>query len=150
MLTLEDYLRLLPKAELHCHFVSTMRVATLVELAATHDIALKTDDLDKLLEYEGLPDFLDVFNAAHRALTTGDEIARVAYEGVVDAVRDGNLRYREYFVAGETMTASPQNVIDAIAGVGVVLGVMAQFESPGCGWGDGRRVRVAHGAASRE
>lgn len=98
MLTLEDYLRLLPKAELHCHFVSTMRVATLVELAATHDIALKTDDLAALLDYEGLPDFLDVFNAASRALTTGDEIARVAYEGVSDAVRDGNLRYREYFI----------------------------------------------------
>ncbi|WES62823.1 adenosine deaminase [Microbacter sp. GSS18] len=98
MLTLHDYLRLLPKAELHCHFVSTMRVSTLVELARTHDVALKTDDLDVLLDYEGLPDFLDVFNAAHRALTTGDEIARVAYEGVEDAVRDGNLRYREYFV----------------------------------------------------
>jgi adenosine deaminase len=98
MLTLTDYLRLLPKAELHCHFVSTMRVATLRELADAHDVPLRTDDLDALLDYQALPDFLDVFNAAHRALTTGDEIARVAYEGVVDAVRDGNLRYREYFV----------------------------------------------------
>ncbi len=98
MLSTYDYLRLLPKAELHCHFVSTMRVSTLVELAAAHDVALKTDDLDALLDYEGLPDFLDVFNAAHLALTTGDEIARVAYEGVEDAVRDGNLRYREYFI----------------------------------------------------
>ena len=98
MLSTTDYLRLLPKAELHCHFVSVMRVPTLIELAAKHDVALKTDDLDALLEYEGLPDFLDVFNAAHLALTTGDEIARVAYEGVEDAVRDGNLRYREYFI----------------------------------------------------
>ena len=98
MLSLHDYLRLLPKAELHCHFVSTMRVSTLVELAARHDVDLKTDDLDALLDYTGLPDFLDVFNAAHRALTTADEIARVAYEGVEDAVRAGNLRYREYFV----------------------------------------------------
>jgi adenosine deaminase len=98
MLTESDYLRLLPKAELHCHFVSTMRVSTLLELAAAHDVALKTDDLDALLDYEGLPDFLDVFNAAHLALTTGDEIARVAYEGVADAVSSGNLRYREYFI----------------------------------------------------
>ncbi|GAA1687687.1 adenosine deaminase [Microbacterium sediminicola] len=98
MLSTHDYLRLLPKAELHCHFVSVMRVPTLVELASTHKIELKTDDLDALLDYEGLPDFLDVFNAAHLALTTGDEIARVAYEGVEDGVRDGNLRYREYFI----------------------------------------------------
>jgi adenosine deaminase len=98
MLSTTDYLRLLPKAELHCHFVSTMRMSTLVELAAAHDVPLKTDDLTALLDYTGLPDFLDVFNAAHRVLTTGDEIARVAYEGVEDAVRCGNLRYREYFV----------------------------------------------------
>lgn len=98
MLSTTDYLRLLPKAELHCHFVSVMRVPTLIELAAKHDVALKTDDLDALLDYEGLPDFLDVFNAAHLALATGDEIARVAYEGVEDGVRDGNLRYREYFI----------------------------------------------------
>lgn len=94
----DDYLRLIPKAELHCHFVSTMRVSTLLELCAEHRVPLRTDDLDSLLDYEGLPDFLDVFNAAHHALTRGDEIARVAYEGVEDAVRSGNLRYREYFV----------------------------------------------------
>lgn len=98
MLSINDYLRLLPKAELHCHFVSTMRVSTLVELAALHRVPLRTDDLDSLLDYTGLPDFLDVFNAAHRVLATGDEIARVAYEGVADAVRAGNLRYREYFI----------------------------------------------------
>ncbi|GAA4771649.1 adenosine deaminase [Microbacterium gilvum] len=97
-MTLHDALRLLPKAELHCHFVSTMRASTLVELARRHGVGLRTDDLDALFAYEGLPDFLDVFNAAHAVLTTGDEIARVAYEGVEDAVRAGNLRYREYFV----------------------------------------------------
>ncbi|WOF22974.1 hypothetical protein N8K70_16510 [Microbacterium betulae] len=105
-MTPEDALRLLPKAELHCHFVSTMRASTLVELAARHRVPLRTDDLDALFAYEGLPDFLDVFNAAHAALTTGDEIARVAYEGVEDAVRAGNLRYREYFV-------NPDNFRDA-------------------------------------
>ncbi|WP_396667243.1 adenosine deaminase [Microbacterium sp. R86528] len=105
MLSLTDYLRLLPKAELHCHFVSVMRLTTLRELATAHDVPLKTDDLDALLDYDGLPDFLDVFNAAHNVLTTGDEIARVAYEGVHDAVRDGNLRYREYFVNPDNFTS---------------------------------------------
>jgi adenosine deaminase len=98
MLTEHDFLRLLPKAELHCHFIATMRVATLQELAARYGVALRTDDPDALLRYEGLPDFLEVFGAARRVLRTGDDIARVAYEGVADAVRAGNLRYREYFV----------------------------------------------------
>jgi adenosine deaminase len=98
MLSVNDYLRLLPKAELHCHFVSTMRLSTLVELAALHGVPLRTDDVGALLDYDGLPDFLDVFNAAHAVLTSPEEISRVAYEGVEDAVRAGNLRYREYSV----------------------------------------------------
>jgi adenosine deaminase len=105
MLTDVDYLRLLPKAELHCHFIATMRVATLRELTAKHGIPLRTDDLDALLDYDGLPDFLDVFDAAQQALRTPDDIARVAYEGVVDAVRAGNLRYREYFVNPDNFAA---------------------------------------------
>jgi adenosine deaminase len=98
VLPITEYLRLLPKAELHCHFVSTMRMSTLIELAERHGVELRTTDVGALLEYRGLPDFLDVFNAAHAVLTSATEISRVAYEGVEDAVRDGNLRYREYFV----------------------------------------------------
>ena len=98
MLDDNDFLRLLPKAELHCHFVATMRVETLMELADAHDVPLRTTDMDDLLRYRGLPDFLDVFHAAQQVLRTTESISRVAYESVVDAVRAGNLRYREYFV----------------------------------------------------
>ena len=98
MLDDHDVLRLLPKAELHCHFVATLRVDTLVELADAHDVPLRTTDMDELLQYRGLPDFLDVFHAAQQVLRTTESISRVAYESVVDAVRAGNLRYREYFV----------------------------------------------------
>lgn len=98
MTDLRTYLQLLPKAELHCHFVSTMRPETLLELCQAHGVRLRTFDLDQLFDYSGLADFLDVFNAAHLALTTPDEIARIAYEGAQDAVAKANLRYREYFV----------------------------------------------------
>ena len=33
MIAYADYLRLLPKTELHCHFVSTMQPGRLLELA---------------------------------------------------------------------------------------------------------------------
>jgi len=102
---LRTYLRLLPKAELHCHFVSTMRPETLLELCRAHGVPLRTLDLDQLFDYSGLADFLDVFNAAHLALTTPEEIARVAYEGVQDAVATANLRYREYFVNPDNFVA---------------------------------------------
>ena len=39
----EEYLRRLPKVELHCHVEGTLRPATVVDLARKHDIALPTD-----------------------------------------------------------------------------------------------------------
>ncbi|MDQ1130817.1 adenosine deaminase [Microbacterium sp. SORGH_AS_0888] len=105
MLSDADILRLLPKAELHCHLVATMRLTTLRELAHRYGVRLRTDDLEELLDYRGLPDFLDVFQVAQEVLRDPADIARVAYEGVVDAVRAGNLRYREYFVNPDNFAA---------------------------------------------
>ena len=133
MLDHTTYLRLLPKAELHCHFVSTVRKATLVELCSEHRIPLRTDDQRNLLAFRDLPDFLEVFNAAHRALTNGDEIARVAYEGVQDAVAAGNLRYREYFVNPDNFIPagiSYPSLIDAITD-----GLTQAGREYGVGWG---------------
>ncbi len=98
MIDYETYLQLLPKAELHCHFVSVMRPAKLVELAKRYDVPLRTYDFDELLDFHGLSEFLDVFNAAHEVLTTPEDVATVAFEGVEDAIAEGNLRYREYFI----------------------------------------------------
>lgn len=121
MLRTTEFLRMLPKAELHCHFIATMRVATLVELADFHGVALRTRDTTALLEYNGLPDFLDVFVAANDVLRRPEDITRVAYEGVSDAVAAGNLRYREYFVNPDnfrTVGVDYPTLIDAmIAGL---------------------------------
>ena len=66
MIDYRDYLRLLPKVELHCHFVATIRPATLVELARAHDVPLPTHDLDVLFDYDNIVDFLTVFEAANQ------------------------------------------------------------------------------------
>ena len=102
MIDYADYLRLLPKTELHCHFVSTMQPARLLELADKNDVRLPSRDIDTLLDSNNLRDFLALFNAAHDVLVTGDDFAQLAYDGVRDAVAEGNLRYRETFI-------NPQN-----------------------------------------
>ena len=93
-----DYLRLLPKTELHCHFVSTMSAAHLISLAEREGVALPTTDPEKLFDYEDLADFLVAFRAATDVLTSGADLERVAYDGVRAAVADGALRYREYAI----------------------------------------------------
>jgi adenosine deaminase len=107
MISYSDYLRLLPKTELHCHFVSVMRPRMLLEFADRNGVALPTRDIDALIDSNNLEDFLDLFVAAHDVLQRPEDFAEVAYFGVVDAVRQGNLRYREYYL-------NPQNVEDRI------------------------------------
>ncbi|WP_125130115.1 adenosine deaminase [Microbacterium sp. 10M-3C3] len=119
MITLPDYLQLLPKTELHCHLTSTMRATTLQELAGRYGVELWTDDAERLFDFADLVDFLRGWRVAHEVLRTPDDIARVAWEGVEDAVRDGNLRYREYYVnpqyfAHHAVPLSYTDVIDAV------------------------------------
>lgn len=119
MISLADYLQLIPKTELHCHLTSTMRATTLQELAARDGVALWTEDAEHLFDFADLVDFLHGWRIAHEILRTGDDIARVAWEGVEDAVRAGNLRYREYYVnpqyfARRSSPLSYAEVVDAV------------------------------------
>lgn len=98
MISVADYLQLLPKTELHCHFVSTMDAPLFLELAAKHGVRLWRDDPATLFDFADLVDFLVAFRFAHDVLRDAEDFERVAYEGVRRAVADGNLRYREYAV----------------------------------------------------
>ena len=93
-----DYLRLVPKVELHCHVVSTIRAERLIRWARERGVRLPSDDPATLFDYDNIADFLAVFNAAHEVFRTAEDFAVLAYEGVQDAVRVANLRHREYYV----------------------------------------------------
>ena len=56
-----EYLRRLPKVELHCHVEGTLRPQTVADLAAKHDIALPTTDVDRIYDYETIYEFLEIF-----------------------------------------------------------------------------------------
>ena len=47
-----DYLRLVPKIELHCHIVSTIRPERLIGWAAERGVDLPSDDPETLFDYE--------------------------------------------------------------------------------------------------
>jgi adenosine deaminase len=92
-----EYLRRLPKVELHCHVEGTLRPQTVVDLANKHDIALPTSDVDQIYSYETIYEFLQIFRLVNSTVIDREDFARVAYESLEDGVKLGNLKYREMF-----------------------------------------------------
>ena len=115
-LTLADALDRLPKVELHCHIEGTMRLDTLVELAAKSGQALGTTDPAELYRYDSLDGFLRVFWIGQASLVTRDDWARLAYESVVDGAAHG-IVYRESFFTPTRHLAAGQDLSDIIAGL---------------------------------
>jgi adenosine deaminase len=92
-----EFLRQVPKVELHCHFEGTVRAVTFAELARKHDISLPTEDIGKLYDYQTIYEFLVIFGMVSSTLIDREDFARATYESLADGVQLGNLKYREMF-----------------------------------------------------
>ena len=93
----DEFLRRVPKVELHCHFEGTVRPGTFADLARKHGVALPTDDVDRLYDYDSIYEFLKIFAMVSSTLIDQEDFARAAYESIEDGVTLGNLKYREMF-----------------------------------------------------
>jgi adenosine deaminase len=93
----EEFLRRVPKVELHCHVEGTVRAATAADQARKHGVKLPTDDIDRLYDYDSIYAFLEVFRLVSSTFIDRDDFARMSYETLEDGVTLGNLKYREMF-----------------------------------------------------
>jgi adenosine deaminase len=116
-----EFLRRLPKVELHCHLEGSVRPLTAIELAKKRGVPLPTDDPDKLYDYGNIVDFLKVYVQICRSVVGSDEFARITYESLEDGVKLGNLKYREMFFnptmhyqVGATYRSAVDGVIEGI------------------------------------
>ncbi|MBA7676622.1 Adenosine deaminase [subsurface metagenome] len=96
-----DFFQRLPKAELHCHLDGSLRVETILDLAARQKVELPTRDADELEaiitigDHVGsLEDYIDHFQLPLKVLQAPEALERVAYELAEDAWNDG-VRYME-------------------------------------------------------
>jgi adenosine deaminase len=92
----DDYLRRIPKAELHCHLAGTLRATTVAELAQRYAIPLPRP-AETLYQWPNFDGFLEILRLTASVLRAPGDFARAVYEYVEDAVRDGNLRHVEFF-----------------------------------------------------
>jgi adenosine deaminase/aminodeoxyfutalosine deaminase len=77
---INDFIRRLPKAELHLHFEGTILPATLVELSARHDAApISLAEAEALYNFTDFTGFLLAFKAVCGQLVTPDDYELAAW-----------------------------------------------------------------------
>lgn len=91
-----EHIRSIPKVELHVHVEGAATPSTLASLAKKNDVHLPVQDPADLYVYEGLEDFISVYDIICRCLVAAEDFERVAYESLELAHKAG-VRYREMF-----------------------------------------------------
>jgi aminodeoxyfutalosine deaminase len=96
-MTLVDYIRAVPKVELHVHLEGTVQPETLLDLAHTHGVALPVSDISELQTWYTFRDFdhfVEIFVTICHCLRTADDFARVTYE-YGQSMAHQNIQYAE-------------------------------------------------------
>ena len=96
-MSLRDFVRAMPKVELHVHLEGSILPATLLTLADRNGVALPADDVEGLREFYRFTDFgqfLEVYFAISGCLQTLDDFDFIAYEFGAEMARQ-NIRYAE-------------------------------------------------------
>ena len=106
--SIASFLRAMPKVELHIHLEGAIQPATVLELAAAHqmlDILPAQDEvsLRRWFVFRDFDHFVDIFCTIQELLRTGEDFSAIAYANGADMAAQG-IRYRELTVTTFTHT----------------------------------------------
>ena len=98
---MDDFVRLIPKAELHLHIEGTLEPELALKLASKHGITLKhgstVQDLKRAYHFHDLQSFLDIYYAVAAVLKDEDDFYLLAHEYLLKAHADGVVRAEIFF-----------------------------------------------------
>src|SRR5580698_9928127 len=102
---LSQFIRQLPKAELHLHLEGTIEPATLVELSERVDAASGAEPItleaaEELYQYTDFSGFLLAFKAVTRRLRGADEYELAAYRMIEKLAAQGVVHAEVYISVG--------------------------------------------------
>lgn len=136
MHSLPDYIRGLPKAELHVHIEGTLEPELAFGLAARQGIELPYASVEALraaYRFTDLQSFLDVYYAGAAVLSTRDDFRDLTAAYLQRAHADGVV-HAEIFFDPQTHTSRGIGIDTVIGGIGAALGEAQR------GWGLSHRL----------
>lgn len=93
-----DFIRNLPKAELHLHLEGAIAPETLIELARNHGQTLTSEDLPRFYHYTDFTGFLLCFRRITKFLETPEDYELAAYR-LMERLAAQNVKHAEIFIA---------------------------------------------------
>ena len=103
---MEEFVRGLPKTELHVHIEGTLEPELMFELAGRNGVALpyrSVEEVRAAYEFDDLQSFLDIYYEAAAVLQTEDDFAALMAAYLARAAADG-VRHAEVFFDPQTHT----------------------------------------------
>jgi adenosine deaminase len=102
--SIDEYLRLAPKAELHVHLEGAIQPATLLQLAQRNNVEIPATTAGEVRDwfvYRDFDHFIEIFVSVCRCLKTAEDYELIVYELGAEMARQ-NVRYAEVTVTPST------------------------------------------------
>jgi adenosine deaminase len=104
---MEEFLRRIPKAELHLHLEGTLEPEAMFEMARGNDVALRfasVEEVRRAYRFRDLQSFLDIYYEGARVLRSEEDFYELTAAYLERAAADG-VRHAEVFFDPQTHTA---------------------------------------------
>lgn len=96
-MSLDSYLRAMPKVELHVHLEGSIRPETLLALARRHNATLPANTVEGLrtwYQFRDFPHFVETYTTISSCIQTADDVELIAWEFLVGQAEQ-NIRHSE-------------------------------------------------------
>jgi aminodeoxyfutalosine deaminase len=101
MAGIEDFIKRLPKAELHLHLEGTILPATLAELSARHDAQpLTLAEAEAIYRFDDFTSFIEAFKAVTRRLVNPEDYELAAWRMIEHLAEQGVVHAEVYISVG--------------------------------------------------
>jgi adenosine deaminase/aminodeoxyfutalosine deaminase len=98
---IQDFIRRLPKAELHLHLEGTITPATFQELSARHDAnPLTREEAETLYRFTDFTEFMECYKAVTRRLVTPEDYELTAWHMMRQLAEQGIVHAEVYISVG--------------------------------------------------